>query len=351
MRSNIPLPHPRRPHPPPHLPPATTSTHIPRRHRSPHQSPSPLPYSALLETLQNRSKRSHFSDKNTRHSYTPLLFTRASRFPSRTLPLPGVRACNLDAGDTQVFRARQKVRVRRFTLGKDDDAPGWSDWEEGQVVGYVPFRSDAGSYGHAYRVRTQAPSLGGLTSKKKVETYVQFLGEICKSIGPTPSTLTAEECVRRRKRADCIYTRIPSEGIVLGIPHSRIWTPAQILTYGTTNILVLSLAGPTAGMEFWVDEHLPYTMETTMTVRKCGEEVLGPMGRLLFEDIAIAPLEFEEEDDRMTGTEEEDRCWRTALKSTLPAELAPFILSSSVIRDPALVEGCVDMAAANVLLS
>lgn len=44
---------------------------------------------------------------DARHGhFTPALFTHLSRFPSRTLPPPGVRACNLDATDSKVFMVR-----------------------------------------------------------------------------------------------------------------------------------------------------------------------------------------------------------------------------------------------------
>jgi hypothetical protein len=91
--------------------------------------------------------------------FTPPLFTRNSRFPSRTLPPPGLRGCNLDATDAKVFmvintfllsrhaalaylwgfsQAGDKVRVRRLII--DGERSTWSEWQRGQVIGYVPMR-------------------------------------------------------------------------------------------------------------------------------------------------------------------------------------------------------------------
>ncbi|KAF7360483.1 hypothetical protein MVEN_00779000 [Mycena venus] len=215
--------------------------------------------------------------------FTPPLLTRNSRFPSRTLPPPGLRGCNLDATDTKTFAVGDSVRVRRLNI--DGAKPSWSEWQRGQVVSYVPMRVFIGNFGHAYCVRV--PQSGEET------VHVQFMGEICLDDGldHEKDSLTAEECMRRRQKANYIYTRIPSDKTIAGVPHKDVWTPAEVLKWiKQGEIFVRSLAGPTAGQKLVVAEALPYTLETAVACRKQAQNVIGPTGKLFLSDIAIKPL-------------------------------------------------------------
>ncbi|KAJ6612687.1 hypothetical protein B0H10DRAFT_285438 [Mycena sp. CBHHK59/15] len=222
-----------------------------------------------------------------RGEFTPALFSRLSRFPSRTLPPPGVRACNLDAVDAAVFMVGDMVRVRRFTLGADRAA--WTEWQRGQVLLYLPMRAFLGNFGHAYVVRAVCARSGAVT----VQQYAQFIGEIRSAEGPDDDAgaFTAEECAKRRIKANYIYTRIPSARKISGIPHKEVWTPAQVLTWEDgQDILVRSLAGPTAGLKFLVQDALPYTLEAAVACRRQGQNVVGYDGKLFLQDKEIKPL-------------------------------------------------------------
>ncbi|KAJ6551089.1 hypothetical protein B0H10DRAFT_2242414, partial [Mycena sp. CBHHK59/15] len=100
---------------------------------------------------------------------------------------------------------------------------------------------------------------------------------------------TAEECAKRRIKANYIYTRIPSARKISGIPHKEVWTPAQTWEDGQ-DILVRSLAGPTAGLKFLVQDALPYTLEAAVACRRQGQNVVGYDGKLFLQDKEIKPL-------------------------------------------------------------
>ncbi|KAF8190425.1 hypothetical protein K438DRAFT_1971287 [Mycena galopus ATCC 62051] len=226
---------------------------------------------------------------NIRHAvFTPPPFTRNSRFPSRTLPPLGVRGCNLDATDAKVFKVGDSVRVRRLNI--DGEKSSWSSgWQCGKVLSYVPMRGYIGNFGHAYCVDVVQ------SGQHIIQTYVQFLGEICPDDGldHEEDSLTAEECRKRRQKANYIYTRIPSDTTIFGIPHQDIWTPAEILSWAKGgHIHVRPLAGPTAGKKMIVQDALPYTLETAVACRKIGDSVFGPSGKLFLADISVKPLEM-----------------------------------------------------------
>ncbi|KAJ7078079.1 hypothetical protein C8R44DRAFT_896062 [Mycena epipterygia] len=217
---------------------------------------------------------------------TPALFTHLSRFPSRTLPPPGVRACNLDATDSKVFMIGDMVRVRRFKVGPE--RPSWTGWQRGQVLLYLPMRSFLGNFGHAYYVRVVSQS-----GKAAIEQYVQFIGEICAEDDQEveENSLTPEECAKMRYKANYIYTRIHPSKKLSGVPHKDVWTPAEVLTYEDgENVFVRSLAGPTAGQKMYVKDALPYTLETAVACRKQSQDVLGPSGKLFLPDMPLKPL-------------------------------------------------------------
>ncbi|KAJ7037930.1 hypothetical protein C8F04DRAFT_1256445 [Mycena alexandri] len=217
--------------------------------------------------------------------FVPPLFSRNSRFPSRHLPPPGLRACNLDATEAKVFERGDEVRVRRLNI--DGQRSSWSEWQNGQVVKYVPMRVYVGNFGHAYCVQVERE--GRLTEQE----YVQFMGEICGNdeFDYEEDSLTSEECKKRRHKANYIYTRIPSEKPISGIPQRDVWTPAEVLAWGVhRRIHVRSLAGPTAGELLFVQEALPYTLETAVACRKHNQNVVGPNGRLFLTDMAVEPL-------------------------------------------------------------
>ncbi|KAJ7240490.1 hypothetical protein C8J57DRAFT_1727051 [Mycena rebaudengoi] len=244
------------------------------------------------ESAQTVRRRRHEAAERAfqsarRGELTPALFTRLSRFPTRTLPPLGVRACNLDAGDPTVFTIGDMVRVRRFKLGQERSS--WTEWQRGQVLLYLPMRAFLGNFGHAYVVRAVCPRSG----KESVEQYAQFIGEIYPETGPDfdEDPLSSEECAKRRIKANYIYSRIPSTKKISGIAHKDVWTPAQVLTWEDgQDLYVRSLVGPTAGHKFIVKDALPYTLETAVACRREGQNVIGPDGKLFLVDKAIEPL-------------------------------------------------------------
>ncbi|KAJ7869145.1 hypothetical protein B0H14DRAFT_2727920 [Mycena olivaceomarginata] len=265
----------------PHLPPPPYSQNPPL----PGDGTDNLKVSRTMSRCPQTTKRlrlnavdSERAFLNIRHAiFTPPLFSRNSRFPSRSLPPPGLRGCNLDAVDTKVFKVGDRVRVRRLNIGEEQSS--WSEWQRGEVVSYIPMRVYLGNFGHAYCVRVQ---------------YVQFLGEICPDddLDHEEDFLTAEECRKRRQKANYIYTRIPSDKSISGLPDKNVWTPAEILSWVKPgHIFVRSLAGPTAGEKLVVKEAIPYTLEAAVACRKHGEFVIGPTGQLFLTDIAIKPLQ------------------------------------------------------------
>ncbi|KAJ6588741.1 hypothetical protein B0H19DRAFT_1100920 [Mycena capillaripes] len=277
----------------PHLPPPPYS-----------RSPPPLNESSRVPRLMSghrwqstqtaRRLRLDAAERaflNIRHPvFTAPLFSRNSRFPSRTLPPPGLRACNLDATDAKIFMAGDKVRVRRLKV--DGELCSWSEWQRGQVVSYLPMRCYIGNFGHAYYVRV------GQSGKGTVQQYAQFIGEICSDdeLDHEEDSLTAEECKKRRQKANYIYTRIPSAKNISGIEDEDVWTPAEVLVWmGHGHIYVRSLAGPTAGQKFIVAEALPYTLETAVACRKQKQNIFGPDGKLFLTDIAIKSLQQTQE--------------------------------------------------------
>ncbi|KAJ7461809.1 hypothetical protein B0H11DRAFT_116361 [Mycena galericulata] len=217
--------------------------------------------------------------------WVPPLLTHVSRFPSRTLPPPGVRACNLDATDDTIFLPGQRVRVRRFTCAI---APArWTEWQPGTVWQYLPMRSFIGNFGHAYFVVVQCPQSG----KRTIEKFAQFIGEISLDDDASVDSFTSEECAKRRSKADYVYTRIPSTGKISGIPFKDVWSPAQVIKYvDGQDVLVRSLTGPKAGQKMFVKEVLPYTLETAVACRKQDQNVIGPDGKLFLYDLSIKPL-------------------------------------------------------------
>ncbi|KAJ7754537.1 hypothetical protein B0H16DRAFT_1542679 [Mycena metata] len=225
--------------------------------------------------------------------FVPPLFSRNSRFPSRHLPPPGLRACNLDATDAKVFVPGDEVRVRRLNI--DSHRSSWSEWQTGRVLQYVPMRVYIGNFGHAYCVQVERE--GRLTE----EEYVQFMGEICPKdeFDHEGDALTSEECKKRRHKANYIYTRIPSDKPISGIPQRDVWTPAEVLVWGVhRKIHVRSLAGPTAGELIFVEEALPYTLETAVACRKHNQNVVGPNGRLFLTDKRAEPLVIDDDPPR-----------------------------------------------------
>ncbi|KAJ7185478.1 hypothetical protein C8R46DRAFT_1025513 [Mycena filopes] len=249
--------------------------------------------SSSAATQRRRHKVAERAFLNLRRgALIPALFSRNSRFPSRHLPPLGLRACNLDATDAQIFKFGQPVRVRRLKI--DGDRSSWSEWLPGKVLAYVPMRVYIGNFGHAYCVRVQQED------RHTDQEYVQFMGEICADDGLTheEDSLSPDECKKRRHKANYIYTRIPSDKMISGIPQREVWTPAEVLAWGKgphRRIHVRSLAGPTAGELMFVDDALPYTLETAVACRKQNQNVVGPNGQLFLTEMPVADLEKEKD--------------------------------------------------------
>ncbi|KAJ7266872.1 hypothetical protein B0H12DRAFT_137423 [Mycena haematopus] len=155
-----------------------------------------------------------------------------------------------------------------------------------------------GNYGHAYRVAVAQ------SGTHVLQTYVQFLGEICPDDGSDHEEdfLTAEECWKRRQKANYIYTRIPSDQMISGISQKDVWTPAEVLSWAKHGrIRVRSLAGPTAGQKLRVTDALPYTLETAVACRKQGQNVLGPSGKLYLDEISVQSLRMADDRSRLSA--------------------------------------------------
>ncbi|KAJ6475804.1 hypothetical protein C8R47DRAFT_1142493 [Mycena vitilis] len=214
------------------------------------------------------------------------LFTPNSCFSSRTLPPPGLRACNLDGAAPPAFKRGDPVRVRRLNV--DGERASLSEWQRGEVVGYVPMRCYIGNFGHAYCVRVVQ------SGQETEQLYVHFIGEVSPDddVVHEEDSYSAEEYKKRRQKANYIYTRIPSAKTISGIPQQDVWTPAEVLAWERHGrIYVRSLAGPTAGRKYMVKDAIPYTLETAIACRKQAQNILGPDGKLFLTDIAIKPLE------------------------------------------------------------
>ncbi|KAJ7742685.1 hypothetical protein DFH07DRAFT_964392 [Mycena maculata] len=214
----------------------------------------------------------------------PPLFTHASRFPTRELPPLGLRPCNLDGTDATLLMPGEKVRVRRFIC---DAKASWTEWQPGRVVQHLPMRAFIGNFGHAYLVEVRCPQSG----KQSIEKFAQFIGEIILDGAPVDDSFTAEECAKQRGKADYIYTRIPLERKICGIPYKDVWSPAQILEYvDGEHFLVHTLVGPGAGRKVLVKHALPYTLEAAVACLKNNEIVIGPSGKIFLTDIPTKPL-------------------------------------------------------------
>lgn len=104
----------------PHLPPPPYSQNPPL----PGDGTDNLKVSRTMSRCPQTTKRlwldavdSERAFLNIRHAiFTPPLFSRNSRFPSRSLPPPGLRGCNLDAVDAKVFKASPLAGLRHNTL-------------------------------------------------------------------------------------------------------------------------------------------------------------------------------------------------------------------------------------------
>ncbi|KAJ7668321.1 hypothetical protein B0H17DRAFT_221789 [Mycena rosella] len=238
-----------------------------------------------------------------RGRFAPGLFTHTSLFGTLNLPPPGAKASNLDAsaGDFRAFMIGDKVRVRRFNFaGK---RPCWTAWKWGQVMLYLPMRSFAGNFGHAYVVRV----ISQLSGQETTGTFVQFMGEICSADGPDSEEdpcVSITQCESMRRRANFVYTRLDLPGTICEIPNKDVWIPAEIVVgpefphhahieqtcdlqtwEDGKDIFVKPLLGPTEGQKVRVRDAIPYTLETALACRKQGQSVMGPYGKLFMHDM------------------------------------------------------------------
>ncbi|KAJ7171615.1 hypothetical protein C8R43DRAFT_19840 [Mycena crocata] len=277
---------PRKPPPPPRVQPQNACV-VPLKDSSRRiiACESRLRWEGSLTRRRRRLDAAQRAFLNTHGRSTPPLFTHLSMFPTYTLPPLGARAYNLDDRDPKRFVIGEKVRVRRFKMGAGGGSPSWTEWQHGQVVQNLPMRAFIGNFGRAYNVRVFQ------SGKETVQTYVQFIGEIAAEEAPDDE-LTLDECANRRRKANWIYARIPSETEIEGIPVKDVWTPAEILTTWEAgkDIFVRALVGPTAGREGFVRDAIPYTLETAVACRKQNQGVTGRTGTLILGDMDVKPL-------------------------------------------------------------